>query len=105
MDHLGQYEFSALSIKDLIEARDLYHFHLMSKDNVVGTAVGSYLIRDTDPKDGSPPPDESKVVPRTLFQSHVRSYSWPCVLVFVREWFSESDFGPKGKSQALAGRA
>ncbi|MET4277370.1 MULTISPECIES: hypothetical protein [unclassified Bradyrhizobium] len=99
MDHLGQYEFSALSIKDLIEARDLYHFHLMSKDNVVGTAVGSYLIRDTDPKDGSPPPDESKVVPRTLFQSHVRSYSWPCVLVFVREWFSESDFGPKGKAK------
>jgi len=99
MDHLGRYEFSALSIKDLIEARDLYHFHLMSKDNVVGTAVGSYLIRDTDPKDGSPPSDEGKAVPRTLFQSHVRSYSWPCVLVFVREWLSENDFGPKGKAK------
>lgn len=99
MDHLGRYDFSALSIKDLIEARDLYHFHLMSKDNVVGTAVGSYLIRDTDPKDGTPPPDDSKVEPRTLFNSHVRRYSWPCVLVFVREWFSEKDFGPNGKAK------
>ena len=38
--------FSILSLKDLIEARDLYHFHLMSKANVVGTAIGLYLMRD-----------------------------------------------------------
>ena len=42
------FEFSSLSLKDLIEARDLYHFHLMSKANVVGTAVGLYLIRDEE---------------------------------------------------------
>ena len=31
--------FSTLSLSDLVEARDLYHFHLMSKKNVVATAV------------------------------------------------------------------
>ena len=30
----GDLDFSTLSLKDLIEARDLYHFHLMSKANV-----------------------------------------------------------------------
>lgn len=98
MDHTGAYDFSALSLKDLIEARDLYHFHLMSKANVVGTAVGSYLIRDTDPKDGSPPKDGAKV-PRTFGAAHVRSYSWPCVLVLVREWLTVDEFGPKGKAE------
>ena len=36
------FDFSSLSLKDLIEARDLYHFHLMDKANVVGTAIGLY---------------------------------------------------------------
>lgn len=98
MDHTGAYDFSVLSLKDLIEARDLYHFHLMSKANVVGTAVGSYLIRDSDPADGTPPPDGPKA-PRTFGNSHVRSYSWPCVLVIVREWLTDDDFGPKGKAK------
>lgn len=44
-DSDSSYDFSALSIRDLVEARDLHHFHLMSKANVVGTAVGLYLIR------------------------------------------------------------
>ena len=44
----ADFEFSSLSLKDLIEARDLYHFHLMSKANVVGTAVGLYLIRNEE---------------------------------------------------------
>src|SRR5690349_17212365 len=41
--------FSSLSVKDLLMARDLYHYHLINKANVVGTAIGLYLIRDTDP--------------------------------------------------------
>ena len=41
--------FESLSIKDLLLARDVYHYHLMDKANVVGTAIGRYLIRDTDP--------------------------------------------------------
>ena len=34
------YNFASLSLKDLLEARDTYHYHLLSKANVVGTAVG-----------------------------------------------------------------
>ena len=41
-------DFSSLSLKDLIEARDVYHFHLMNKANAIGTAVGLYLIRDRE---------------------------------------------------------
>lgn len=41
--------FRSLSIKDLLEAREQYHYHLLNKRNVVGTAVGLYLIRHDDP--------------------------------------------------------
>ena len=52
-DILGmQNNFKSLSIKDLLEARDLYHYHLLNKKNVVGTAIGLYLIRHTDPTPG-----------------------------------------------------
>ncbi|HUM09745.1 MAG TPA: hypothetical protein VLT82_02245, partial [Myxococcaceae bacterium] len=48
--------FETLSVLELLEARDAYHYHLMDKPNVVGTAIGLYLIRDTDaPRvDGEP---------------------------------------------------
>lgn len=93
--------FKSLSIKDLLYARDLYHYHLISKENVVGTAVGLYLIRNDDPY---PNPKETPIKksgptrvkakePRTFVNSGVRDYSWPCVLVFVRKWQNESDFG------------
>src|SRR4051812_8370115 len=92
--------FSSLSLNDLIEARDLYHFHLTSKANVVGTAVGLYLIRSKEdwPKargEGISPP-RRLTYPRTFGNSQVRDYSWPCILVLVREWIDESDFGRKG---------
>ena len=46
MDPLAQQvHFRSLSLKDLLEARETYHWHLMNKANVVGTAVGAYLIR------------------------------------------------------------
>ena len=32
-------DFASLSLKDLIEARDLFHYHLMNKKNVVATAL------------------------------------------------------------------
>src|SRR5258705_3167497 len=58
-DILGmQNNFKSLSIKDLLEARDLYHYHLLNKKNVVGTAIGLYLIRHTDPT----PEDEARRV-------------------------------------------
>jgi hypothetical protein len=67
-------DFASLSLRDLLEARDLYHFHLMNCANVVGTAVGRYLIR----KAGVPP-----TARRTFANSEVRDNSWPCVLVLV----------------------
>ena len=95
------FDFSTLSLKDLIEARDLYHFHLMSKANVVGTAIGLYLIRE---KEDWPTARGERAVakrkptyPRTFGNSEVRDYSWPCILVLVREWVNEEDFGRKGK--------
>jgi hypothetical protein len=92
-------DFSALSLKDLIEARDLYHFHLMSKANVVGTAVGLYLIRS---KEHWPKKRGESVAPhrpkyaRTFGNSETRDYSWPCILVLVRTWVDEDDFGKEG---------
>ena len=41
--------YSSLSVFDLLEARDQFHVHLMHKANVVGTAIGRYLIRIADP--------------------------------------------------------
>jgi hypothetical protein len=101
--------FRSLSMKDLLQARDLYHYHLLNKANVVGTAVGLYLIRKTDLT-----PDERKELcrskgeafvreveardkgERTLSNSEVREYSWPCVLALVRDWVDESRFSGKG---------
>lgn len=96
-----QNNYRSLSIKDLLLARDLYHYHLLNKPNVVGTAIGLYLIRKDDPE-----PDEQaerrgrkprrRAGPRgerTLGNSGVREYSWPCVHAFVREWKDESAFG------------
>lgn len=96
-----EFDFSSLSLKDLIEARDLYHFHLMSKANVVGTAVGLYLIRDKEewPKERGEGahPKHKQTYPRTFGNSQVRDYSWPCIIVLVREWVDESEFGKKGQ--------
>jgi hypothetical protein len=91
--------FNSLSIADLLTARDQFHVHLMNKPNVVGTAIGRYLIRKDDPW---PSPkterqDEAKNTrrkpARTLENSEVRDYSWPCVLVFVSEWKHDNAFG------------
>lgn len=95
------FDFSTLSLKDLIEARDQYHFHLMSKANVVGTAVGLYLIREKEDWPKAPGegirPHNPLTYARTLENSSVRDYSWPSIIVLVREWVEESDFGNKGK--------
>ncbi len=92
--------FQSLSVKDLLEARDLYHYHLLHKKNVIGTAIGLYLIRDDEPR---PPDDRSAAVgdnrkslpkgERRFDNSSVRDYSWPCVIVVVRDWHPARDFG------------
>jgi hypothetical protein len=92
------FDFSSLSLKDLIEARDLYHFHLMSKANVVGTAIGLYLIRNDESWPGElSRPYRKPDYPRTFANSEVRDYSWPCIIVLVREWVDKEEFGAKGK--------
>jgi len=83
--------FSALSLSDLLEARNAFHVHLMHKANVVGTAVGRYLRR----KKKVP-----KKEPRTLSNSEVQDISWPCVLVFVSEWVDDKNFGPGREAHA-----
>jgi len=80
----------------------LIHFHLMSKENVVGTAVGYYLIRDSDPLPDQLDPKNSRPQykpERTFWNSAVRDYSWPCVLVMVSKWEGAEQFG-SGKPYA-----
>jgi hypothetical protein len=95
--------FKSLSIKDLLQARDLYHYHLMNKPNVVGTAIGLYFIRNSDPtpeeqrelekraREGGKPLPKKGV--RRLDNSGIREYSWPCVHAFVRKWVDDDEFG------------
>jgi hypothetical protein len=96
MDLLGKEDnFDTLSIRDLIEARDLYHYHLINKANVVGTAIGRYLIRKSEPWSGRKNSSARKRKThgeRRFDNSEVRDYSWPCVLVLVRAWEQERDF-------------
>ncbi len=95
MDPLAQpVNFRSLSLKDLLEARETYHWHLMNKANVVGTAVGAYLIRDAE--DGTGKAGAEARPPRTFGNSSVRDISWPCVLVLVRDWVEASGFGGAG---------
>ncbi len=97
MDPLAQpVNFRSLSLKDLLDAREAYHWHLMNKANVVGTAVGAYLIRDADGASDAGAGKlgaKSRRSPRTFENSSVRDVSWPCVLVLVRDWVEASGFG------------
>ena len=85
-----------LSLHDLLEARDAYHVHLINQRNVVATAIGRYLLRG-DERDQPPTPGETlkrkpgAKGPRTLDNVAVTERSWPCVLVFVKDWMDEQD--------------
>jgi hypothetical protein len=70
-------------------------FHLANLENVVGTALGRYLIRRADPDFTNPNAKKRSWSkdPRTLGNSGVTPWSWPCVLVFVRDWMTKA---PKG---------
>ena len=77
-------DYSALSLLDIMRARELYHLYLTERKGVLGTALGRYLIR----KEDSWPNDKVKhrgSGPKTLQNTEIRSYSWPCVLVFVEK--------------------
>lgn len=86
-------DFSSLSLKDLLEARDAYHVHLAHLENVIATAVGLYRIRERDPdsKAAKGPKewrDRESAPERTLGNTVVRPWSWPCLIVFVKEWMA-----------------
>ena len=95
MDNLfkNSTRFGSLSLRDLLEARALFHVQLMSKRNVVATAVGPYRIRKSDPWPTKDDPHAAGAVRthgrRTLFNSEARPYSWPSVYVFVSDWCEE----------------
>ena len=92
--------FSSLSIKDLLDAREAYHVHLMRMENVFSTAIGLYRIQehDLDYKQYHPAGEAAakergkKNEPRTLENTVVKPWSWPCVLVFVKEWLKPADY-------------
>src|SRR5262245_50322701 len=93
--------YASLSIRDLLEAREHYHVHLSNLENVVATAIGRYRIHESDwyaqhPPDVPRPADVAPIrEPRTLGNSVVRAWSWPCVLVFVRRWQHREDFASR----------
>lgn len=94
-------DFSALSVRDLLEAREHYHVHLSNKENVIATAIGKFLIRKSDSDAERPSPETTNVriykkhPPRTLANSASTPWSWPCVLVFVSAWLAPDEFAAK----------
>jgi hypothetical protein len=88
--------YDQLSLRDLLDARDQYHIHLMRHPNVVATAVGRYRIRKRDswPTKTGEGKTNGKYA-RDLQNSEVRYYSWPCILVFVDEWQDPSELASR----------
>lgn len=96
-------KYFSLSIKDLLEAREAYHVHLYNFPNVVATAIGLYRIRRDDPNYHNPAKSSEKahLQERTLGNSSVKEWSWPCILVFVNKWIQEKELEPGEKIPSL----
>jgi hypothetical protein len=96
-----EHNFKDLSIQDLLDARDAYHVQLANMENVLATAIGLYRIRDKDPDSNTPLSKgqwatraESTDRVRTLQNSRIQPWSWPCVLVFVSQWQAATSIDP-----------
>jgi len=100
--------FASLSLRDLIEAREVFHYHLLSKRNVVATALGPYRIRKDDPWPDKEHPKGPPTAPhrgkRTLFNSEVRPYSWPSIYVFVSQWEDEQTLSQRDPADVVPKR-
>ncbi|HXG94006.1 MAG TPA: hypothetical protein VNN73_16800 [Blastocatellia bacterium] len=96
-------DFHSLSVKDLLEAREAYHVHLAHLENVVATAIGLYRIRETDPDAEDPKNwrDRRCSPPRTLQNTVVRRWSWPCLLVFVDKWATQEEMARQDPNQVV----
>lgn len=92
-----RHDFHSLSVKDLLEAREAYQVHLRQLDTVFATAIGLYRMdrRDPNVKDPSREAKYGKSRPRTLANTVVTKWSWPCVLVFVNQWLKPKDLCKK----------
>jgi len=106
-DHKVQYGFpppenpDALTVRDMLTARNLYGAALANMPNVIGTAIGLYRFRYPSPsreKGGDQVefrPRDEKQEPRTLFNSRVTKGSKPAILVFVRNWYDHLPEDPR----------
>jgi hypothetical protein len=80
-------DFASLGLLDLVQARDLFHAQLANLPNVIGTAVGRYLVRCSDPKLKDPSaPEPAHKPPRMIDDVTIANWSWPAILVFVEKW-------------------
>lgn len=93
-------DFSSLSVRDLLDAREAYHIHLAHFPNVVGTAVGRFLLRKKEAGDYRDKSKYGESEPRRLDNTVVRPWSWPSVIVFVNEWLTLEDL-KKDPSKAI----
>ncbi|MEE9568112.1 MAG: hypothetical protein V3W37_01905 [Candidatus Binatia bacterium] len=102
----AQLNFCSLMVRDLLEAREAYHAHLLRLDNVFATAIGLYRMHREDPSTQSENPKRQlaygESLPRTLANTVVRSWSWPCVLLFVDRWYTRTKL--KAQPQRAAPR-
>lgn len=87
------HNFASLSVKDLLDAREAYHVHLVHLENVVATAIGRY--RFTRGHEDRAVDERGTDEPRTLANSVVVPKSWPSILVFVNKWIPVRDFAKK----------
>lgn len=91
-------DFHSLGVRDLLDARDQFHTHLAKKRNVFSTAVGRFLVRESDPDAKRQDADHERPrisAPRTLWNASVKPWSWPCILVFVKQWQTLADLASK----------
>lgn len=92
--------YASLSITDLLDAREAAHVYLTQLENVFATAIGLYRIREGDldhshyhaAGDAAAKERGKKATPRTMENTIVQPWSWPCVLVFVKEWLKPADY-------------
>jgi hypothetical protein len=98
-------KYTSLSVKDLLDAREMFHVHFLKKRNVVATAIGRYRIRKDAPEFGTEEyrkfAKKVKNEPKTLLNTEVRDLSWPCILVFVKKWLSIDDLVGKDKDDIV----
>ena len=87
----------SLSLRDVLDAREAYHVHLLNLPHVVATAVGRYLKRREEAGAAGTSVDERLELkpgvrpPRTLEGSEVHPWSWPVVVVFVDAWMDDDE--------------